>query len=522
MPDRRARERSITGAASVVGSATVLSRILGYARDAAIAYVFGAGMFADAFFVAFRISNLFRRLVGEGALTSIFIPVFTEEMNRRTKEGTRQFASSVFTLFFIILVALAVLGMIFSDEIVRFMSPGFADDPEKFAATVNLTRWMFPYMVFIGMMAIAMGVLNAYRHFSVPALAPVFFNIAIIISIFAVAPLLDAPIYALAIGVLAGGVVQFFMQVPMLRKHGMSPAPRLFFNDPAIKKIFILMAPAVFGIGVYQLNIFVTLWFASQLAEGSVSYLYYAGRLTELPLGVFGVAVTTAVLPSLSEHVAKKDWAGFKESLSFAVRIVDFVIIPATVGLLVLSLPITDLLFMRGEFTAADSSNTAAALYFYAVGLVPVSISRILVSVFYSLKDTVTPVWVAFISFAANVVFCVTLVGPLGHGGLALATSLSSAINMAVLFVILRRKFGPFGGRLILSTALKSTAASVVMGALIYVVMFRTGLGSGSQAAKAALLVACMLIGAVSYVAAARAMRVPEVSFLKGILKKGG
>src|SRR4030066_544918 len=265
MPDRRAREERLTGAASVVGAATVLSRVLGYLRDAAIAYVFGAGMFADAFFVAFRISNLFRRLVGEGALTSIFIPIFTGEMNQRTRDNTRNLASSVFTLFFIILVAMAALGIIFSDGIVRFMSPGFADDPEKFATTVMLTKLMFPFMVFIGMMAIAMGVLNAYRHFSMPALAPVFFNISIIAAVFAVAPFLDSPVYALAIGVLVGGFLQFAIQVPVLKKYGMAPAPRFSFNDPAIKRIFLLMGPAVFGAGVYQLNIFVTLWFASSL-----------------------------------------------------------------------------------------------------------------------------------------------------------------------------------------------------------------------------------------------------------------
>ncbi|MFQ5736945.1 MAG: murein biosynthesis integral membrane protein MurJ [Thermodesulfobacteriota bacterium] len=522
MSDRRLREKSITSAASVVGSATVLSRILGYARDAAIAYVFGAGMFADAFFVAFRISNLFRRLVGEGALTSIFIPIFTDEKNQRTREGSRALVSSVFTLFFFILVACAVLGIIFSDDIVRYMSPGFTQDPEKFATTVNLTRLMFPYMVFIGLMAIAMGVLNAYRHFSLPALAPVFFNIAIIISVFAVAPFMDTPVYALAVGVLAGGLLQFLIQVPMLRKYGMTPAPRFNFRDPAIKRMFVLMGPAVFGIGVYQLNIIVILWFASQLAEGSISYLYYAGRLMELPLGVFGVAVSTAVLPSLAEHVTLGDWRGFKDSLSFAIRIVDFVIIPATIGLLVLNLPIIELLFKRGEFTSVDASSTAVALYYYAVGLVPVAISRILVSVFYSLKDTATPVWVALGTFVSNVILCLLLVGPLGIGGLALATSLSSAINMAALFLILRRKFGAFGGRKILGSALKSTAASVVMGVVIYLLMYRSGLAAGSLAARALLLGGCVIAGVVTYIILAVVMRVPEVSFLKGIFRKGG
>ncbi len=522
MSESREHERRITGAASVVGSATVLSRILGYARDAAIAYVFGAGMYSDAFFVAFRISNLLRRLAGEGALTSIFLPVFSTEMNSRTKEGTREFASSVFTLFFIILVVLAVLGIAFSDTIVRYMSPGFTAEPEKFAATVNLTRMMFPYMIFIGLMAIAMGVLNAYRHFSIPALAPVFFNISIIVSIFALAPFLSTPVYALAIGVLAGGVLQFAIQLPMLKKFGMTPTPRLVLRDPAIKKLFKLMGPAAFGIGIYQLNIFVTLWFASQLAEGSVSYLYYAGRLMELPLGVFGVAVSTAVLPSLAEHVVKGEWKSFKDSLSFALRIVNFVIIPSTVGLLVLCFPIIDLLFRRGEFTAVDTSGTAIALYYYALGLVPVAGSRILVSVFYSMKDTTTPVLIALVSFVTNVFFCTMLAGPLGHGGLALATSIASAVNMAVLLIVLRRKFGAFGGRLILTSALKSAAAAVIMGVVLYLMMYRFGAGVSGQGPRALLVGSCLVVGFVVYAGSAVALRVPEVSFLKGILKKGG
>ncbi|HAO93995.1 MAG TPA: murein biosynthesis integral membrane protein MurJ, partial [Deltaproteobacteria bacterium] len=277
----QSHERKITGAASIVGGATVLSRILGYIRDAAVAYAFGAGMYADAFFMAFRISNLLRRLVGEGALTSTFIPIFTEEMGERSKEATRDLVSSVFTLFAIILIILTILGVIFSREIVLLMSPGFATDALKFSITVDLTRLMFPYMVFIGLMAIAMGVLNSYRHFAAPAIAPVFFNIAIILCIFAVAPFLDTPVYALAIGVLLGGFLQLFLQFPYLKKYGMTPKPRFHFRDEAIKKIFILMGPAAFGMGVYQLNNFVILWFSSHLAEGSVSYLYYAGRLME-------------------------------------------------------------------------------------------------------------------------------------------------------------------------------------------------------------------------------------------------
>ncbi|HBG45523.1 MAG TPA: murein biosynthesis integral membrane protein MurJ [Deltaproteobacteria bacterium] len=514
-------ERRITGAASIISAATALSRVLGYIRDAVLAYVFGAGLLADAFFMAFRISNLLRRLVGEGALTSSFIPIFTEEMNSRSKEATRELVSSVFTIFAIILTILAVLGILFSKEIVSIMAPGFLADPEKFSLTVSLTRWMFPYMIFIGLMAIAMGVLNSYKHFTAPALAPVLFNLAIIASVFAIAPFISSPVYAIVAGVLVGGALQLFLQLPYLSRFGMFPGLSFKFNDSAIKKIFILMGPATFGIGVYQLNIFVTMWFASQLPEGAVSYLYYAGRLMELPLGVFGVSVTTAVLPSLSEHVAKKEWDAFKRSLSFAVRLVNFVMIPATIGLIILSYPIVEALFMRGEFTPQDAAATSVALYFYSAGLVPVAVSRILTSVFYSLKDTATPVWVAAIAFIFNTFFCFVLIGPLGHGGLALATTLASAVNCVMLFVILRLKFGRIGMKEMAWSALKASAASAVMGALVYFVAFKS-IGVTGGLGKTFLLTACLSIGIVTYIIASKYMQVPELVFLKGFLSRRG
>lgn len=515
-------ERRIAGAAAIVSAATTLSRVLGYVRDAAIAYVFGAGLLADAFFMAFRISNLLRRLVGEGALTSSFVPIFTEEMGARTKDETRELVSSVFTLFAIILTVMAALGMFFSEGIVRVMAPGFVADPEKFALTVSLTRFLFPYMVFIGLMAIAMGVLNSYRRFAAPALAPVFFNLAIIASVFAVAPLLVSPVWSLVIGVLVGGVLQLLIQVPWLTKLGMMPRLSFRFSDPAIKRIFLLMAPATFGIGVYQLNLFVTMWFSSKLPEGAVSYLYYSGRLMELPLGIFAVSVTTAVLPTLSEQAAKKEWEGLKSSLSFAVRLVNFVTIPATVALLVMSRPIVDALFQRGEFTTFDAAGTASALYWYSLGLVPVAVARIFTSVFYSMKDTATPVWVAFLAFVANAALSFALVGPMGHDGLALATTLSSGVNCAVLFVILRRRFGRLGGKEVFSSGLKSLGASAVMGLAVYGIISAFGSGLAGEAQRALLVGACVAAGLAAYIAASRVLGVTELAFLKGFFLNGG
>lgn len=522
MAGKRARERELTGAASIVGSATMASRLLGYARDAAIAYIFGAGMFSDAFFVAFRISNLLRRLVGEGAMTSSFIPIFTEEYHSRTMEGSRALVSSVFTLLMLILTALAILGIFFSDTLVSLMAPGFLEDPEKFAITVSLTRLMFPYMVFIGLMALAMGVLNSLKHFAAPAIAPVFFNLSIITCVFILAPALGQPVYALAIGVLIGGLLQFLLQLPYLKRYGMLPTLSFRFGDPGIRRIFKLMGPAAFGVGVYQLNIFVTLWFASRLVEGSVSYLYYAGRLMELPMGVFGVAITTALLPALSEHAAKKEWVEFRSALSFVMRMLNFLMIPAAVGLIVLSYPIIEVLFARGSFGDVAASNSALALGYYSIGLVPIALSRVFTSVFYSLKDTATPVWAALACFVVNAVACVLLVGPLGHGGLALATSLAGIVNMVLLFVVLRRKLGGFGGKAVLSAALKNTAAALLMGAVIYMVLINSGYASMSGLAKPVFVGVCLVIGVVVYVVLSWIFRVSELAFIKGLLKKEG
>ncbi len=528
--ERLASERSketdeshrIAGAASVIASATAFSRLLGYLRDAVIAFAFGAGMFSDAFFVAFRISNLLRRLVGEGALTSSFVPIFTEEYSRREPASTREFVSSIFTLMLFALTILAVLGILFAGPLVSLMSPGFQDDPNKFAITVSLTRWMFPYMVFIGLMAIAMGVLNSVRHFFAPALSPVLFNLAIIASVLLLSPYFSLPVYALAVGVLIGGLLQFALQLPFLKSRGMLPELRFKFRDPAIGRVFKLMGPASFGVGVYQLNIFVTLWFASHLAEGSISYLYYAGRLMELPMGVFGVAISTALLPSLSGHVVREEWGEFRSSLSFVLRVLNFLMIPAAVGLFVLSFPIVELLFTRGEFGSSAATESSVALYYYTIGLVPISISRVLSSVFYSLKDTVTPLYAALVSFGINVVFCLLLVGPMSHGGLALATSLAGIVNVTILFIVLKRRFGKIGGRGIIASALKSISSAAFMGAILALMYRFSGFESMGGGMKLVFVAAAMIVGILVYLLLTKLFKAEELTFFKGFVMRRG
>ena len=520
MAKSASREEEITGAASVVGAATMASRVLGYARDAAIAYVFGAGIFSDAFFVAFRISNLLRRLLGEGALTASFIPIFTEEYHLRSAEGSRALVSSVFTLFMFILTAVAIIGIIFSGPLVALISRGFAADPYKLALAVSLTRMMFPYMVFVGLMALAMGGLNSLKHFTAPAIAPIFFNLSIIACVFIIAPALDQPVYALAIGVLIGGVIQFLLQLPYLKRYGMLPSLSFRFSDPGIGRILKLMGPAAFGVGVYQLNIFVTLWFASRLAEGTVSYLYYAGRLMELPMGVFGVAITTALLPALSVHAAKKEWTEFNGSLSFVLRMLNFLMIPAAVGLFVLSRPIIELLFSRGSFGPEAAQSSATALAYYSIGLVPISLSRVLTSVFYSLKDTVTPVWAALGCFFCNAIACILLVGPLGFGGLALATSIAGTLNMVILFAMLARKRGSFGGAGVISAAVKNVIISFIMGGVIYLALVISDYSSMTGLTRPLFVILYLITGVVVYLVLSRIIKLSELEFIKGFLKR--
>ncbi|MBI5286448.1 MAG: murein biosynthesis integral membrane protein MurJ [Deltaproteobacteria bacterium] len=515
------REKGITKAASVVGLFTLLSRILGFVRDAVIAAIFGAGLYADAFFVAFRIPNLLRRLVGEGALTVSFIPVFTEELARKGQGRAKELASTAFTLFTIVLLVLTFLGIAFAPWIVGFISPGFADTPMKLSLTISLTRWMFPFLFFISLVALAMGVLNSLKHFTAPALAPALFNISIVLCAVILLPYLDEPVYVLAVGVVIGGIAQLLFQLPFLHRYGMLPRPTLEFTDPAIKRVIALMIPSVFGVAVYQIGIFITTRFASNLAEGSVSYLYYADRVMEFPLGIFGIAIATVVLPSMSEDVANEDWQGFKESISFATRLIIFITLPATVGLIALGIPIINILFQRGEFTQEATRGTAYALYFYSLGLISFSGTRVFASAFYSMKDTFTPVMVAGIALVTNVILALLLMGPLKHGGLALATTLASQLNFILLFLILRRRIGRVGGMAIISSAFKIAIASLFMGIWVYLIsLLGEWSTDGVTLEKVIVLTGAIISGAGLFFFVTQILKSPELSFLQGLIKE--
>ncbi len=512
----------VTKAAGVVGAATLLSRLFGFIRDVVIAWFFGAGLSSDAFFVAFRIPNLLRRLFAEGSLSIAFIPVFTEYLTVKGRDEAFKLARAAMLLLSMILAVVAVLGVLLSPVIIKVIAPGFISSPEKFFLTVNLTRIMFPYIFFIGLVALCMGILNSLGHFAAPALAPVFLNIAMICSVFFISPYMSDPVTGLAIGVLIGGVLQLALQVPFLIKKGLYFWQRVQIFHPGLKRIGVLMLPAVFGAAVYQINILVGTLLASLLPEGSVSYLYYADRLVQFPLGIFAIATATAILPSLSRQAASRDLEAVKATFAHAMKLVLFITIPSMVGLIILREPIVALLFKRGVFDSKAVQLTAYALLYYSIGLWAFSCVRIVVSTFYALQDTRTPVRIAVISIIANIVLGIILMGPLAHGGLALATSLASMLNLGLLIRALKIKLGPLGLKNIAESACKSVLCAAIMGAVVMVVsIFMIPSADGSLHGLFFGLMGTIIIGFLFYGSFSFLIKSPEMQKVWGLIVKG-
>lgn len=448
----------------------MLSRIFGFIRDMVVAGFFGAGIVTDAFFVAFRIPNLLRRLLAEGSLTVSFVPVFTEYLKQRTRQEALELANVAFTALSVVLVVVSIAGVVFSPLIVTVMAPGFVKSAAQYELTVLLTRFMFPYIFFISLVALCMGILNSLRHFAAPALSPVILNISMILATLLLRDWFEEPIYALAVGVMIGGVLQLAMQWPFLVKMGVRLKPNFHFRHPGLKRIGLLMMPAAFGAAIYQINVLIGTILASLLPKGSVSYLYYADRIVELPLGVFAIAVGTAALPSFSDQVARGEFDDFKKTISFSLRLILFITIPATVALLALRTPILSVLFQRGAFDAAATLKTADALLYYTLGLWAFSLIRVIVSAFYSLQDTKVPMKAAIVALIVNVVCSVVLMYPMKHGGLALATSIASAVNVIILGVILKKRIGSYLNQEFYRSIVKISSAALVMWGAIVVV----------------------------------------------------
>lgn len=461
-------KKSVSKAAIAVSGMTLLSRIFGFVRDMFIAMAFGSSTAADAFFVAFRIPNMQRRVLGEGAVASAFIPVFSETLEKKGQLAAQDLTANIFNILLLLLSVTSLALFIFSPVVVTIFAPGFIEDAEKFNLTVDLTRWMAPYLFFIGLAAFSMGILNSLKVFALPAAIPILQNISMIAAILILVPQMDEPIIGLAVGVVIGGVLQTFIQLPTLIKKGYGWKKYLHFKQPEIITIAKLMGPAILGLAVYELNLMVDTLLASTLAEGSISYLYYGNRLVQLPLGVFAVALAVVLLPTLSSHTAKGELKELVKTVSFSIRLILFITIPATIGLIILREPIVNTLWERGEFLEASTQGTAVALLYYSIGLCAYSGVKIIAPAFYSLQDTKTPAKVGIYSMLLNIILNLILMGPLQHGGLALATSLSALFNAVLLTYFLRKRLGLLGGRKILSATIKMGISAFAMGITIY------------------------------------------------------
>lgn len=512
--------KNVSKAAGAVSGMTMLSRVFGFLRDMVIAMAFGSSSAADAFFVAFRIPNMQRRILGEGAVTAAFIPVFTETLTQKGESAAWKLTSNLFNILFIILSAVSLLIFIFSPAVITVFAPGFLDEPDKFELTVKLTRWMAPFLFFIGLAAFCMGILNTLKVFALPAAAPIFQNISMILSVLIIAPLMDEPIFGLAIGVVVGGALQLLVQLPAVLKRGMRFKKTLNFKQEEVVKIARLMGPIIFGLAVYELNIMIDTLLASLLPGGSISYLYYGNRLVQLPLGIFAVALGVALLPTLSSQAAKGQIKELVQTVGFSIRLILFVTIPATVGLIILREPIINTLWERGEFLASTTEGTAIALLYYSIGLCAYSGIKIIAPAFYSLQDTKTPVKIGIYSMILNTVLNLLLMGPLQHGGLALATSLAALFNVAMLIYYLRKRLGLMGGRKILRSTLKMASAAIAMGAITYIGRENFFHVSDPLSVRLLVLTTCISVGILVYALISHFTRNEEWHFLLGLRKK--
>jgi putative peptidoglycan lipid II flippase len=454
-----------------VSSLTTVSRVLGYARDFFIARIFGAGALTDAFFVAFKIPNLLRRLFAEGAFSQAFVPLLGAQKQKGPFEEAKSLIDAVATLLFLASVLAALLGMAAAPLIVYLTAPGFAAEPGKFELTVQLLRITFPYIVFISLVALSAGILNTWNRFSVPALTPALLNVAFIVGAAFFADCFDPPVLVLAWAVFAGGALQLGFQVPFLLKVKLLPRWRLDFRHPGVRRLLLLMAPAAFGVSVSQVSLLINQVFASFLPSGSVSWLYYADRLMEFPAGVLGVALGTILLPSLSKYHADANPIEYARLLDWGLRVTLLLALPAAAALAVLALPMVAALFQYGRFGAEDAWMTRQALVAYSAGLVGMILVKILAPGFYARQDIATPVKIGIVTLVATQAMNFAFVGALRHAGLALAIGLGACLNAGLLYWYLRRRnfYAPQPGWL--AFALKVAASVAFMAVVLFTTM---------------------------------------------------
>ena len=511
---------SVVKAAGVIGIGTFSSRILGFVRDMVLARLFGATPAADAFYVAFRIPSLLRELFAEGSMSSAFIPVFTEYRTLRTKQEAWELASAVFTTLLTIVTLVTVMGILAAPWLVQLLAPGFDANPEKVALTTLLTRVMFPYLLFISLAALAMGILNSVRAFAAPAFSPLFLNIFMIGCALFVSPYLSEPIVGVAIGVVAGGAAQFAMQIPSLKLRGLLFGFRWEWGHPGLRRIGTLMIPSLLGLSVTQINITVSTILASFFAGGP-TYLFYGMRLIQFPLGIFGVALATAILPTLSAQAARGALGELRVTLGFGLRMILFIILPAMLGLILLRQPIVHLFFEHGSFTAHDTAETALVVFCYSVGLWAFGGVRIIVSAFYSLQDTRTPAISAAIAVAANLLFSLLLMSSIGAAGLALATALAAMVNGGILVGVLHRRLGGIEWGSVGRSSLRVLVASVPLVVICgWVAAARLWTHPGDWIEKSIMLTMTIGLSVSGYLGVHALLHSEELVFVWGMVRK--
>ncbi|WP_145129399.1 murein biosynthesis integral membrane protein MurJ [Pseudomonas sp. URMO17WK12:I11] len=485
---------------AAVSSITMISRVLGFVRDTILARIFGAGVATDAFFIAFKLPNLLRRIFAEGAFSQAFVPILAEYKSQQGEEATRTFVAYVSGLLTLVLAVVTGIGILAAPWVVWATAPGFVDNAEKYQLTTDLLRVTFPYILLISLSSLVGAILNTWNRFSVPAFTPTLLNVAMIVFAVVLTPYFNPPIMALAWGVLAGGLAQLLYQLPALKRIGMLVLPRLNLKDAGVWRVLKQMLPAILGVSVSQISLIINTIFASFLVAGSVSWMYYADRLMELPSGVLGVALGTILLPTLAKTYANKDREEYSRILDWGLRLCFLLVLPCTLGLAILAEPLTVALFQYGKFSATDAAMTQQALIAYSVGLLAIIMVKVLAPGFYAQQNIRTPVKIAVFTLVCTQLFNLVLIGPLAHAGLALAISLGACLNAGLLFWKLRTQqlFQPQPGWALFLLKLV-LAAGLMSGVLLAGLHYLPAWVEGNMLERLMRLMALIMAGVVTY-----------------------
>lgn len=510
------RGSSLIKSASLAGSATIASRLLGLAREQVMAHLFGASDRMDAFNVAFRLPNLVRDLFAEGAMSAAFVPTFTRHLQTHGRDAAWTLGRRALTGLMIVTGLIALAGIVFAPQMTRVFAGGFASVPGKLELTIHLTRVMFPFLVLVAAAVAMMGMLNALGRFFIPSLSPAMFNVACIAAAITLVPVMPRvgldPVMGLAIGVLLGGLGQVLLQWPVLRREGFRFRPDIAPRDPALHEILVMMGPGTVGLAATQFNVYVNTVLATSQESGAVSWLNYAFRILYLPVGIFGVSLATAAIPVLSRQAAANDMVAVRQTVGHASRMMLMLNIPAMFGLVVLAQPIVRLIFERGQFLPSDTVAVAAALIAYAPGLIGYSLVKVLSPTFYAMRDARTPVLVSVASVVTNAALNIVLVRVMGYVGLGVGTALASLLNAGLLFFLLRRRLDGIEGRRLASAVARMTLASIGMAACAWAAhRWLVTLWPGTSLAAQVVQVG-MAIGAalVVLIALSRLLRIDE------------